>query len=114
MAVVAAEDGTLVTLYVDGAIDSHAGGALQAIADAALAAGSTRVLVNLQKAKQPNSAGLQAMVQLARAVIGKGARIALVGPTPHLLDVLKATRLDRRFAVFDSTEMALKNLRLET
>lgn len=114
MPIVAAEDGTLVTLHVDGAIDSHVGGALQAAATTALANGARRVLVNLQKAKQANSAGLDALVQMARLVIDRNARIALVGPPPHLLDVLKATRLDRRFAVFDSTESALQNLRLET
>ena len=35
MPIVVAEDGTLVTLHVDGAIDSHVGGALQAAARAA-------------------------------------------------------------------------------
>ena len=70
--------------------------------------------MNLQRARRAILAGLDALVQMARVVIDRNARIALVGPPPHLLDVLKATRLDRRFAVFDSTESALKNLRLET
>lgn len=114
MPVAATADGTLVTLHVEGAIDSHFGTALLAATATALGNGARRVLVNLQKAKQANSVGLQAMVQVAQQVNGQGARIALVGPPPHLLDILKATRLERRFAVFDSTEQALKNLRLET
>ena len=114
MPVAATEDGTLVTLHVEGAIDSHLGATLQAAAAQALDNGVCRVLVNLQKAKQANSVGLKALVQVAQQVNGKGARIALVGPPPHLLDILKATRLEQRFAVFDSTEQAIKNLRLET
>lgn len=113
MAIVAAEDGTIVTLHIDGAIDSHAGSALLTAARAALDNGVRRVLVNLQKTKQANSAGLRAMVETAQHVIASGGRIALVGATPHMLDVLAATRLDRRFALFDSTETALKDLRLE-
>ncbi len=114
MPVTATEDGTLVTLHVDGAIDSHFGTSLHAATEAALGNGVRRVLVNLQKAKQANSVGLQALVRVARQANGQGARIALVGPPPHLLDILKATRLERRFAVFDSTEQAMKSLRLET
>ena len=70
--------------------------------------------MNLQKAKQANSAGLEALVHVAQQVTGDGGRLALVGPPPLLLDVLKATRLERRFAVFDSTEQAIQNLRLGT
>jgi anti-anti-sigma factor len=112
--VTATEDGTLVTLHVEGAIDSHLGTSLQEAAEEALGSGARRFLVNLQKSKQANSVGLKALVQVAQHVNGHGARIALVGPPPHLLDILKATRLERRFAVFDSTEQAIKNLRLET
>jgi len=112
--VTAAEDGNLVTLHVEGAIDSHFGVGLQAAAEEALGNGARRFLVNLQKTKQANSVGLAALVRIAQHVNAQGARIALVGPPPHLLDILKATRLERRFAVFDSTEQAMKNLRLET
>lgn len=114
MPVTTTEAGTLVTLHVDGAIDSHAGTALVAAVDTALGNGARRALVNLQKAKQANSAGLAALVQAAHHVIAQKGRIALVGPPPLLRDILKATRLDVRFAVFESTEQALKNLRLET
>jgi anti-anti-sigma factor len=78
-----------------------------------MAAGKRRVLVNLQKAKQANSAGLEALVRTAVAVTTGGGRFALVGPTPVLADVLEATRLDERFAVFDSTEQAIAGLRRE-
>ena len=114
MSVVATEDGTLVTLHVDGAIDSHFGSSLLAATEEALEHGVRRVLVNLQKAKQANSVGLKALVQTAQLANDRSARIALVGPPPHLLDILKATRLERRFAVFDSTEQAIRSLRLET
>lgn len=114
MPLTATEDGTLVTLHVEGAIDSHFGTSLLAATQTALGNGVRRVLINLQKAKQANSVGLESLVRMAQQVNGHGARIALVGPPPHLLDILRATRLERRFAVFDSTEQAMKNLRLET
>ena len=84
---------------------------MQAAATAGLDDGKRRFLVNLQKAKQANSAGLEALVRAAAAVTQGGARIALVGPGPLLADVLKATRLDRRFAVYESTEQAITGLR---
>lgn len=114
MPVTTSSDGTMVTLHVDGAIDSHLGTALHAAATTALAGGGRRFLVNLQKAKQANSAGLESLVRAAHQVTSAGGRFALVGPPPLLADVLEATRLAQRFAVFDSTEQAIQNLRLES
>ncbi|MBL8754927.1 MAG: STAS domain-containing protein [Planctomycetes bacterium] len=113
MPLVAAEDGNLLTLFVDGAIDSGLGGELLATTSQAVAGGKRRVLVNLQKAKQANSAGLEALVRTATTVTAASGRFALVGPPPVLCDVLKATRLDKRFAVFESTEQAIAGLRRE-
>jgi anti-anti-sigma factor len=105
------QDGNLLTLHVEGAIDSHLGAEMQVATTSGLAAGTRRFLVNLQRAKQANSAGLEALVSSARAVAGGGGRLALVGTTPLLADVFAATRLDRRFALFDSTEQAIATLR---
>ena len=105
------QDGNLLTLHVDGAIDSHLGAEMQTATTQALAGGTRRFLVNLQRAKQANSVGLEALVTTARAVAGSGGRLALVGTTSLLADVFAATRLDRRFALFDSTEQAIATLR---
>lgn len=113
MPLVASVDGHLLTLFVDGAIDSGLGGELHAATTQAVADGTRRVLVNLQKAKQANSAGLEALVRTATTVTSGGGRFALVGPGPVLALVLKATRLDKRFAVFESTEQAIAGLRRE-
>lgn len=107
------EEGGVVTLRVDGAIDSHLGAEMRAAATQALAAGKRRFLVNLQRAKQANSPGLEALVTTAREVGTGGGRLAVVGASPLLADILKATRLDRRLAVFDSTEHAIALLRRE-
>jgi anti-sigma B factor antagonist len=113
MPLTTSEEGNVVTLRVDGAIDSHLGAEIRTAAGAALATGKLRFLVNLQRAKQANSHGLQALVATAREVGGGGGKLALVGSSPLLADILKATRLDRRFAVFDSTEQAIAVLRRE-
>lgn len=113
MAITRTEDGNLVTLLVDGTLESTLGATLRADAGRALAAGRRRFLVNLQKTKTANSAGLEALVHTARAVNAGGGRLALVGPNSLLADILKATRLDQRFAVFDSTEQALREMRAE-
>ncbi|MBK8974934.1 MAG: STAS domain-containing protein [Planctomycetes bacterium] len=113
MSVATVEDGNLITLFVDGAIDSTLGESLRTEASVALAAGRRRFLVNLQKARQANSAGLTVLVDLARTVTAAGGRVALVGPNQVLQDIFRATRLDRRFAVFESTEQALRNMRAE-
>jgi anti-sigma B factor antagonist len=107
------DDGTLVILRVDGAIDSNLGAEMRTAAAQALAAGRKRFLVNLQRAKQANSTGLEALVSTARDVGAGGGKLALVGSSPLLADILKATRLDRRFAMFESTEQAIAVLRRE-
>jgi anti-sigma B factor antagonist len=106
-------DGALVTLQVDGAIDSHLGTELSVAAATALGEGQQRFLLSLQRAKQANSAGLEALVQTAQTLRDAGARLALVGPSAVLADILKATRLDRRFAIFESTEQAMVGLQRE-
>ena len=113
MPITTQEEGKLVTVFVDGAIDSQIGASLGGATQAAAGKGVKRFLVNLQKAKQANSAGLEALVKVAQQVTQGGGRFALVGPSPLLLDILKATRLDRRFALFESTEQAIQNLRME-
>jgi anti-anti-sigma factor len=104
-------DGALTTFSIDGALDSGLGTELGRLAEEALQTGTRRVLINLQKAKQANSAGLEALVRAATTITGKGGRLALVGPDPVLVDILEATRLNRRFAVFESTEQAISGLR---
>lgn len=113
MPITTQEEGQLVTVFVDGALDSQIGASLGGAAQAAMQKGVKRFLLNLQKAKQANSAGLEALVKVAQQVTGAAGRFALVGPQPLLLDILKATRLDRRFAVFESTEQAIQNLQKE-
>ena len=113
MSLSTAVDGNLVTLLVDGAIDSHLGNELKAAAEAAVSSGQRRFIVNLQRAKQANSAGLEGLVRAAQALSEAGARLALVGPSVLLADILKATRLDRRLAIFDSTEQAIVSLQRE-
>ena len=111
MPVSTTEDGSLLTLGLDGALDSGLGVDLHRLAAEALQTGKRRFLINLQKAKQANSAGLEALVRTATEITGKGGRLALVGPDPVLADILEATRLNRRFAVFESTEQAISGLR---
>jgi anti-anti-sigma factor len=113
MALTTSEDGNLLTMHVEGSLDSHLGAELRAAAAAGLAACKRHFLLNLQRAKQANSPGLEAMVDTARTVASGAGRFALVGPPTLLADILKATRLDTRFAVFASTEQAIAGLRRE-
>ena len=106
-------DGALVSLVVEGAIHSHLGNELKAAADVAVTNGQRRIIVSLQRAKQANSAGLEGLVRAAQALSEAGARLALVGPSALLADIFKATRLDRRLAIFDSTEQAIVSLQRE-
>lgn len=113
MPITTQEESQLLTVFLDGALDSQLGASLGGALQAATQKGIRRFLLNLQKAKQANSAGLEALVKVAHQVTAAAGRFALVGPPPLLLDILKATRLDRRFAVFESTEQAIQNLRME-
>ena len=111
MNVATTEDGNLVTLIPDGPLDDATAAALRQVAEGALVAGKKRFLLNLQKVPHTRSSGLEAIVHLARKIADADARLGLVGTTPDVLAALRATRLDRRLAIFDSTVAALSSMR---
>ncbi len=104
-------DGSLMTLYPDGVVDSQQGDELGVAIDEAIEVGKDRFIINLQRVRSANSAGLECLVRSARAVNSAGHRIALVGACAAMSDILHATRLDLRFATFESTEQAMKSMR---
>ncbi|MEM7202805.1 MAG: STAS domain-containing protein [Planctomycetota bacterium] len=112
MSVCTATDGTLVTLLPEGSLDQELGEALAAAIEQALQEERSRFVVSLQKVPDANSVGLEQLVRLARRVADTGGRLALVGASTILADIFTATRLDRRLALFDSTEQALQTMRM--
>lgn len=113
MSIAATEDGTFITIYPEGALDQDLAESLRMSAEQALLGGKSRFIFNLHKVPFAHSAGLEVIVRLARKIADADGRLALVGATAVLIDILKATRLDRRLAVFDSTEAALQSMKVE-
>lgn len=111
MTVATTEDGTLVTLHPDGPLDAELAESLQVTTCRALEEGRSRVVLNLQKVPHASSAGLEVVVQLARKIADADGGLAVVGANVVMRDIFRATRLDRRLAVFDSTEAAMQSLR---
>jgi anti-anti-sigma factor len=113
MGVAITEDGNLVTLMPDGPLEEAVADSLRTAAAEALRDGKKRFVLNLQKVGFARSIGLEVIVQLAREVAAIDGRLGLVGVGEDLAAAFRATRLDRRLAIFDSTVAALSSMRLE-
>lgn len=107
------DTGNLVTILPDGPLDHGRADELAVAVESALVEGKRNFMIHLQRVSFAESSGLVTLVSLARQVSDRGGHFILVGAPPVMQEILRATRLDRRLAVFDSTERALSQMRLE-
>ena len=77
----------------------------------AIAAGSTRLLVDLRRAGPVGTGALNALLRARGLFLGHGGRIALVAQ-PRLRRFCESTGLDRRFLVADDRLGAAEKLGL--
>lgn len=66
-----------------------------------------RIVIDLSSVSYVSSAGLGELVQLVSRANSQNARMVLSSPSPFVAGVLKATRLDKFFEIFPTTDAAL-------
>lgn len=90
-------------IEVDGELDHHTTGQLDAAIDHALTRGAAAVLIDLQPTTFLDSSGLNALLTAHRA----GARLALIAPSAAVHRMLSLTGIDRVLPTYPTTEAAL-------
>lgn len=75
-----------------------------------LVEGGGPVLVDLSEIDHVDSTGLGELVGYLQRFAEQGRRLALLGPHPRVLSLLKLTRLDEVFPVFHDRESAIREL----
>ncbi len=86
-----------------------AGGAAEQFEDRVqglLRDGHKHLLIDLRGVPRIDSAGVRALVRGYTTAQRVGAAFSLLGPTPHVLAVLRVARLDTIFTIYDSVEDA--------
>jgi len=66
-----------------------------------------RVVLNLADLEFINSLGLGALIEFRNELASRGGQLRLAGATASVLEVLRKTRLNELFPLFDDTESAL-------
>ena len=72
-----------------------------------VAAGNNRVVMNLEAVNYIDSFGLGEMVACLTTIKKSGGSLALVRPDEFVRQVLRTTRLDTVFSLYDSDEAAV-------
>ncbi|QDS95933.1 STAS domain protein [Roseimaritima multifibrata] len=102
--------GTVWILSDKRPLNAKSSGELQAAIDIKSPAGPPRYLLDLQHVPLIDSAGLEWLCETAARCQQAGGVFGLVAPNPLCQDILAATRLDRRFAIYPDTLSAVGNL----
>jgi anti-sigma B factor antagonist len=110
LALQARGDGTLVRVLPEKVSEFEAD-LIRNEAIAAVAAGRTRLAIDLSGVELLTSAGMGALISIDRECRSRGGRTALFGLSDQLLGLLRTTRLDRIFTVQPDEASALAALR---
>lgn len=100
------EDGWDV-LDVEGEVDLSTAPALRARIDEAIAGGSRRMVVSLERVTFMDSSGLSVLVSAFKAMREAGGRIALVCVEPSIAKIFTITGLDRILSIHPTVHEAL-------
>ncbi|MBN1766887.1 MAG: STAS domain-containing protein [Prolixibacteraceae bacterium] len=99
----------IVTIAVEGSIDSNTAGDLQSkIMDKV--AESQNVLLDFSKVDFVSSAGLRVLLMIYRQIKSKNGKVVLVGVSEEIYDVMSMTGFVNFFEITDTIENALKTL----
>lgn len=99
----------IVTIAVEGSIDSNTAGDLQSqIMDKVVE--SQNVLLDFSKVDFVSSAGLRVLLMIYRQIKSKNGKVVLVGVSEEIHDVMSMTGFVNFFEITDTIENALKTL----
>lgn len=69
------------------------------------------VLINLEQLRYMNSSGLGVLITLLTKVKNKGGELALFGVSEQIQKLLRITKLDTVFSIFENKEEAFKSIK---
>jgi anti-anti-sigma factor len=98
-------DSTIV-LTLAGEIDRDSSKDLREAADQAVRRGRRHLILDLTKVTFCDSSGLSLFIDLHRQAGAGGGWLRLAGARPELRSMLRVTRLDQLFALYDTVEAA--------
>jgi anti-sigma B factor antagonist len=105
--IVRGRDGTTVVLELAGELDLHTVVSLRMRLAEAVAQGGSDVLVDLTGITFIDSMGLATLLNALRRLTRAGRRLLVVSPGGPALRMLRLTRLDSTFDVYESASAAL-------
>ena len=97
----------LVTLAADGRVDGTNAKDFQQEVEAAIEQAERGVLVDMTKLSYISSAGLRAMLLVAKALDKRNVKFALYGMSEQIRDVFKISGFDKIISVCDSRADAM-------
>jgi anti-anti-sigma factor len=100
-------DGRVTVLAVRGELERDSMQILGAAADAALDAGTTRLVLDLAQLTFCDSSGLRLLVEVHRRAADRGASLHLAEVRPNIAKVIQLVNLDRMLAVHHTVESAI-------
>lgn len=98
--------GDVSLIRAEGRLDMVSAPGLRSIVADALAAGRTRLVVDLSGVVFMDSSGLGALVGCLKAARQAEGDLRLVRPSAQVVSVLRLTNLDRVLAIVDAPETA--------
>jgi anti-sigma B factor antagonist len=99
-------DATLVAL--SGRLDTAGVSAIETRFTAAVVPKARTTVVDLSEVEFMASLGIRLLLSTARALAGKGAKLAMFGATPPVLDVIEMTSLQELIPLGDTQDEALE------
>jgi anti-anti-sigma factor len=94
-----------------GRLDAASARPLEAELKQHIAAGETRLIVDLQDARYIGSNGLRVLLAALKEANKHGGTLKLCGLTTHLKAIFEMAGFDRVFEVFDTREQAEKSFK---
>jgi anti-anti-sigma factor len=102
---------TITVLTISGELTSDQADAFRRACLDRFEAGIRDVVLDLEYLAGIDSAGLELLLWLIDEVASRRGALKLVKPDPVIQEILRITRLDKRFDIDDSIEAAAKRLR---
>lgn len=100
----------ILILTHEGRLDAMRSAAARQQADELLADGAKNFLVDLSQVTFMDSAGVAVLVNLLKKTRLAGGEVKLIRPSdPIAFRILRLTKFDQVFEIFDSVETALKS-----
>jgi anti-sigma B factor antagonist len=96
---------------VSGEIDIHTARALRDALTKTVDVGHQRILVNMSGVRYMDSTGFGTLLGATKRVRSGGGSINLVGCSPSIQKMLRVTRLNTIFGMFDAEDEAVAALR---